>query len=1369
MMRLKLLLLIALLGLPAGAATPPATDTGRAMYIVRMEAPGVMAAMQKSRSSGAREFRSSMSGHERRAMLQSEPAARELERVQDQRTSLLREAGTRLGRSLKAAHRYDYLLGGFATELTDAEAARLRALPGVAAVVPSRRYRVQLDATPEYLGAPAVWEGESGPAGRGEGVIIGLIDTGINWAHPFFDELAGDGFRHDNPLGMQLGECSNAMVECNAKLIGVYDFTDEGDGIGRDLAGHGSHVASIAAGNILQGEITLPGDTAGNNLQLSGIAPRANLISYKACFAENPDDPGGGQPAGCDGSAIVDAIDQAMADGVDVLNISLGGTAFFSPWQTVETNLLLDLRAAGALTVVAAGNGGPVAGSVSAPAHAPWVMAAGSVSSPRIVGKRLVSLSGGAGAPPNGVAGAGSNAGFGPAPIVHGSAFGAPLCGAGDPELGPSCNDNAGASNPFPPGTFNGEIVVCDRGSYGRVEKGRNLELAGAGGMILANTDAQAGQVVDDGQDHCLPTIHVTDNDGDALRDWLASGSGHSGRLQAPDRIVENSLGGQLSPFTGRGPNDEVPGVVKPNLVAPGEFIVAAAGAGDGLRILQGTSMAAPHVAGAAAVLASAHPAWSPTQIQSALETAAVWPAPGSSARPEWRGDQRGAGLVDVAAANRAGLYMPVTAGEFRDADPDSSGDPQALNLPGTRLDDCFETCSVVRELRDMQGGGSWQLSTNADFLSVTPATLDLAAGDSATITLEATLPDAASVGEARTGEVLLDAVDPPDGEPLQQRLGTTVAFTGGDLPALWQITPSNTRGQREFSLDGLVALPDATWRASELVRPQLTAGGLSQDPTNRDPFDNLDQVRVVWQSVPADAMQLRVRTLDSPAPDVDLFVGRDLNGDGQPSRSETICESISPNDLEECRLQDPDPGDYWILLQNWTASAPGAADNVRAHYAVLNDTDNDNLMVLGPGRMPAQADFDIELAWDEGRMRQGQIWWGVVGLGAVRENPDNVGQVAVEIRRDADHEPATLPLFDSVSRRLTLAAGDSHERMFIDVPANASDLSVTVEGEDIEAELVRLPFGPGLDQQPLAVPAPDGAVTSGSTGGEGTLDLQVSGGALDAGRWYLVATNTAGAERTLTVTASLSFSGQALDLRRTSYARAQTRQGIDLNRAGSSAGLLWFTYDRQGAPFFYNAAAPAPTGGDRTWDGKLHTLVNDGASQQPLPAGHIAITHLDADTLIYSYDLKGASGSERLSALVNNTCLQRPGGLLNANGVWDFPPSGRGGMSMAVLETTHAYLRYFFDDFGVARWVQANGEGNLLQDPEATVIQVSGNCPLCEPVTPTEQVIGTLTPEFDDNNTGRAEFDFELAPPLQGGLNETDEMEKLSSPTPCR
>jgi len=1368
-MRFRLLFLIPLFALPAGAAGPPEPEGGRTMYLVRMETPGVMAAMQKSRTSESREFRADMTGRERRAMLRSDAGARELERVHGERETLLRRAAERLGRSLKTAHRYDYLLSGFAAELTAGEAARLRGLPGVAAVAPSRRYRVQIDATPEYLRAPAVWSGESGPAGRGEGVIIGLIDTGINWEHPFFDELAGDGFRHQNPLGMQLGECSNAMVECNDKLIGVYDFTEEGDGIGRDLAGHGSHVASTAAGNPLQGQITLPGDTAGNSLQLSGIAPRANLISYKACFAENPDDPGGDQPGGCEGSAIVDAIDQAMIDGVDVLNISLGGTASFSPWQTLETNLLLDLRDAGALTVVAAGNSGPVVGSINAPAHAPWVVAAGSVSSPRIVGKRLVSLSGGVAAPPMGIAGAGSNAGFGPAPIVHASAFGAPLCGTGVPELGPSCNDNTGASNPFAPGTFSGQIVVCDRGSYGRVEKGRNLELAGAGGMILANTDAQAGQVVDDGQNHCLPTIHVTDSDGDALRDWLAAGGEHTGRLQAPDRIVENSLGGQLSPFSGRGPNDEVPGVLKPNLVAPGEFIVAAAGAGDGLRILQGTSMATPHVAGAAAVLSAAHPDWTPAQIQSALETAAVWPAPGSTARPEWRGDQRGAGLLDVAAANRAGLYLPVTADEFRDADPDSGGEPQALNLAGTRLDDCFETCSITRELRDMQGGGSWQLSTTAGFLSVSPATLDLAAGESATITLQAMLPDAASVGEARTAEVLLDALDPPDGEPLQQRLSTTVEFTGGEVPELWQITPSNTRGRREFSLEGLVALPDATWRAAELVRPQLTAGGLTQDPTNRDPFDDFNQVRVVWQTVPADTMQFRARTLDSPAPDVDLYVGRDLNGDGQPNRSETICESISPNDLEECRLQQPDPGNYWILLQNWTASAPGAADDVRAHYAVLDDTDNDNLMVIGPGRLPAQAAFDIELAWDEGRMRQGQTWWSVVGLGAVRDNPDNVGQIAVEIRRDAGHETATLPLFDGVARTLTLAAGDRHDRMFIDVPANATALSVAVEGEDIDAELGRLPFGPALAQQPLAVPAPGAAVTGGSTGGQGTLDLELSGGALDAGRWYLVATNTAGAERTLTVTASLSFSGEALDLKRTSYARPQTRQGIDLNRAGSFAGLLWFTYDRQGAPLFYNAAALAPTGGDRTWDGQLKTLVNDGARQQPLPAGHIAVTHLDADTLIYSYDLKGASGSERLSALVNNTCLQRPGGLLNANGVWDFPPSGRGGMSLVVLETTHAYLRYFFDDFGVARWVQANGDGTLLQDPEATVIQVSGNCPLCEPVTPTDQAIGTLTPEFDDDNTGRAEFDFELMPPLQGGLHETDEMEKLSSPTPCR
>ena len=196
------------------------------------------------------------------------------------------EAISLLGRQLPAVYRYRVATNGMAVDLTAAEAAALARSPLLNSIRPDVHYRLETDSGPEWIGAGAIWDGGSGfPDAQGENIVVGVIDTGINWEHPSFDDdPALSGYVYSNPLGNPLGLCDDPEVNCNNKLIGVYDFIEddpetedvvEENTKGRDNNGHGSHVASIAVGN----RLNIPID--GMNVTLSGLAPRANLVTYR--------------------------------------------------------------------------------------------------------------------------------------------------------------------------------------------------------------------------------------------------------------------------------------------------------------------------------------------------------------------------------------------------------------------------------------------------------------------------------------------------------------------------------------------------------------------------------------------------------------------------------------------------------------------------------------------------------------------------------------------------------------------------------------------------------------------------------------------------------------------------------------------------------------------------------------------------------------------------------------------------------------------------------------------------------------------------------------------------------------------------------
>jgi len=295
--------------------------------------------------------------------------------LNDLREVRLNDAALMLGRPIEPIFVYAHAFNGMAVKLTAAEANALAAMPGVLAVSPEGMEYLQTDAGPQWIKANLVWNGTAtgGVQRRGEGVVVGIIDSGIRRTHQSF---AGTGITNPRGANNYLGFCVANPAACNNKLIGIWDFTtDTSDG--NDVEGHGTHVAGIAVGNLVLNTY-------------SGVAPNANLIVYKACPERS-----------CPGANTLASINQAVVDGVDVINYSIGGSAS-NPWSAVGTTAnnqakaMLAAREAGIVVAASAGNDGPFESTHGSPSNSPWVISVAAATHNRAgsVGDRLASFSG---------------------------------------------------------------------------------------------------------------------------------------------------------------------------------------------------------------------------------------------------------------------------------------------------------------------------------------------------------------------------------------------------------------------------------------------------------------------------------------------------------------------------------------------------------------------------------------------------------------------------------------------------------------------------------------------------------------------------------------------------------------------------------------------------------------------------------------------------------------------------------------------------------------------------------------------------------------------------------------------------------------
>lgn len=640
--------------------------------------------------------------------------------LEQKQNDALAQIRSETGRIVQVIYRFDAALNALVLALDDSEAQRIARLPGVKRVVRDEMRTLLTDDGPNWIGAPGIWDGThtaGQPGNKGEGIILGIVDSGINHDHPSFTGTGPvDGYVHSNPYGTNFkGVCAplTGLPFCNNKLVGVYDFTGTTP---MDENGHGTHTASTAGGNVVDAALIAPTITL--NRQIAGVAPHANIIAYKACITP-PTLPDFGQPAvgGCFVTNTAAAVNAAILDGVDVINYSISGGT--DPYTDIISQAFLSARNAGIFVSASAGNEGP--GPSTSAHNDPWTLTVAASTHRRKFVNALANMSGGNTTPPSTLNGLSVTRGYGPASIVYAGAapYNNPLC------------------EPFAANTFNGEIVICDRGVIGRVEKGQNVLNAGGGGMVLVNDEPNGDSLVAD--THVLPAVHIGYNAGNTLKAWVNGGGNPTGTIAGTSANTSANNADIMASFSSRGPSI-IPDLLEPDITAPGVDILAAwastipPGADPEYNVISGTSMSSPHMAGAAALMIKLHPDWTPAEIQSALmSTAYLNPSlatNGGETHPIYKEDgttiadpfDMGAGRVDLRAAGRAGFVLNETDPAFTNANPSLGGDPKTLNIASMANGNCAGSCSWTRTLRSTRGGNvQWTASASVAWLSTTP------------------------------------------------------------------------------------------------------------------------------------------------------------------------------------------------------------------------------------------------------------------------------------------------------------------------------------------------------------------------------------------------------------------------------------------------------------------------------------------------------------------------------------------------------------------------------------------------------------------------------------------------------------------------
>ncbi|KAJ3680062.1 hypothetical protein LUZ60_016340 [Juncus effusus] len=518
--------------------------------------------------------------------------------------------------SERIIYNYETAFHGFAARLTGDEASQLESLPGVVSLLPETIYQLHTTRSPDFLGiGPEVANNVWSSALADHDVIVGVLDTGIWPESPSFSDKGLGPVPARWKGACELGRGFTAK-NCNRKIVGArifYRGYEAASGLinvtseiksPRDHDGHGTHTAATAAGSPVL-NANLLGYASGT---ARGMAPRARVAAYKVCWT-----------GGCFSSDILAAVDRAVADGVDVMSISLGGgvSSYSRDSLSIAAFAAMEM---GVFVACSAGNGGP--DPISLTNVSPWITTVGASTMDRDF-PATVKLG-------NGMNFTGVSLYKGRKNLASNKQYEVVYMRGNSSLPDPRSLCLEGTLDPH---VVAGKIVICDRGISPRVQKGQVVKNAGGIGMILANTAANGNELVADS--HLLPAVAVGESAAKSIKLYSKNVARPTATLSFQGTKVGIKPSPIVAAFSSRGPNFLTLEIMKPDVIAPGVNILAAWTGNLGpsslptderrvqFNILSGTSMSCPHVGGVAALIKGSHPDWSPSAIKSALMTTA--------------------------------------------------------------------------------------------------------------------------------------------------------------------------------------------------------------------------------------------------------------------------------------------------------------------------------------------------------------------------------------------------------------------------------------------------------------------------------------------------------------------------------------------------------------------------------------------------------------------------------------------------------------------------------------------------------------------------------------------------------------------------
>jgi subtilisin family serine protease len=630
----------------------------------------------------------------------------------------------------KFQERFTILLDGFTVQLPEKSLAKLVRMKFATHVYPSLAYYAASDPGPSVIRATDL-AGATGD--QGQGIKIAVVDTGVDSSSPYLNPA---GFSY--PPGFPKGNTKLTTPKVIVAKVFPGPARDKLSATAFDPSEpHGTHVSGIAAGD--ENTTAPAGPDHPEVTGLTGVAPKAWIGNYRVFTVPTPLGHEGDTPE------IVEAFEAAVADGMNVINFS-GGGPMTDPANDAFYQAVHDVSLAGVVPVVAAGNDRDDygLGTIGSPASVPDAISVAATSTGDVYA--------------NGLSVTGGPASLGDVPIQ--TAAGQKFPGAWstldqtlveassiagtdgkpvDKYLCGGSTDPNGGTGTLPKGSLTGKIVLAWRGFCSFASKSLRAEAAGAAGMILV--DNRFGEANEIPVQLAVPGGMIADLDGANLAAYMDANGGRAKiRVSSGVQQIATGRSGVIASFSSAGPT-AFGYNQKPDIAAPGLDVLSSTPpltTGSKFSVFSGTSMATPHVAGAAALLLEQHPGWTAPQVKSALMSTAGAAWQNTARTQEASVLLEGAGLTDVATANNPLIFT----------------DPQSLSFGQIDVTRGDQRKSLLLTVSDASGGaGTWsvgvapQAQTAGVQISV-PGTVMLSSGGFMGIPVAVSAPATAGLGE---------------------------------------------------------------------------------------------------------------------------------------------------------------------------------------------------------------------------------------------------------------------------------------------------------------------------------------------------------------------------------------------------------------------------------------------------------------------------------------------------------------------------------------------------------------------------------------------------------------------------------------------